>query len=329
MDASRHDVPRPRRVAMRAALTLLALGLGCGPRDASKRTEKAAKTPEKPAPPAATPDATKPAPPLWSWVDSRAPLVMMWRPPHHNAQALADIFAFPAKAAQFYEQCQARVQDTERFLGRPLSSPELVAFTGGQHHGSIAVLRTSETDYSAIAAKINAPETRSMDAHEWRCAMLGAKHHQSLCLLDKPDIAWVPQRDPAGALDLLRMTRDLPPAPQQKALADAMKKTPRPIALLFSFAPSLHLELDEDPSSFQWTLFPFGQKDAKGRAGWTGLARMQHADPQGAIATLKSAQGLEDHPKAKTLRERAHLESPGPKLLEIHLEVHGDDPQAP
>lgn len=309
-----------RRAIPTTALGLALALLGCGRRDPS-----AAPKPQPQAKPQ-SPPSPAPLVPLSQWVEPNSSMVMRWRPPLRNATLLSDLFAFPARAGSLYQSSQARIQDAERLFGHPLKDPEMVAFRGAQ--GPIAVLRSPQAyqDFDPQMAKSKIPVHKH---HEWSCAELPSRYPQALCKLDKPDLAWVHRGHPDLDLENLRRSRDLPNTKARKALQEAAQQHPEPTAILFSFAPTLHLELDQDPTFFQWELFSFGRPDARGIPGWRGHSTMQHPDPTTASRTLKSAAGLEDNPQAQTLRQRAHVEQGPAGRVEIRLEVHGDAPTQP
>lgn len=310
-----------RRASKFLALCVWMAAGGCGRREKSPEPQPDAdpgpQRPKKASVPPATPALTQ-------WLGPNPSHLLWWRPPHRNAALLTDLFAFPARAASLYAATQARVQDTERFLGAPLAQSQALAF---EHQGAfLTLLRVGPDTYKRLAQRVQSSGFALHEHHEWGCVDLPAVYPQTLCLLDAPDLAWVDRPRQASALQALRVARDLPPSAPRRTLDTALAQTPKPIALAYGYAPSLHLELAEDPLAFGFELHAYGQPNAQGQSGWKGHMQLIHPSPEQALATLRDPSALADHPKAQTLRQRAHLGKLGPQSLEIRLEVHGDDP---
>lgn len=316
------QAPSKAQPVLSALLSLLLITpWGCGRREAAPvKQSTPAASPASPAAPSQASSETK----IEQWVDPQAPLMLRWRLPHRDADLLTDLFALPARAATLYKNGQDRIRDTERFLGAPLRDPQLLSQQ--MRVGQVSLIRLSPEDFDRAHKALQNPDLQLRQHYEWRCVDLPAHYAQSLCLLDKPDLAWVDRRSQAQALEALRVIRDLPASGQRRALEKAWSQPPAPSALLLGHTPSLHFELEQDPQAFTWELFEFGRPGPSGQAGWRGHLKMQHPAPGTAVATLRKAHALDDHPKAQTLRKRAHVGQLGPQALEIRLELHGDDP---
>lgn len=328
-------LPQPKRGPTRFwACIALVLGMGtaagCGRRDASqsKPRELADQKDPNPAAAAASPDPSKTATPatLLEWLDSRSATLLLWRAPLRDASLLTDLFAIPARAAGLYQSSQSRIEALESMLQSPLHNPEMLAYRSPDGTRSLTVIRSSPSDYQKIRQRMESWEGGVTMHHEWPCVQPSRSSVWQLCALDAPDLAWVHRRQVAQDLDALRQARDLPGNARVRSIQKTWSASPAPQTLLYGYAPSLHLELDEDPLGFEWSLFSFGNSNKNGEPGWRGELRMMHSNPALATKVLKEAKGLEDNPRAKALRARAHIGELSEQALEIRLEVHGDDP---
>lgn len=310
-----------RRAALLACVFSLVAAFSCRkeqapPLPAPKVTAKA------PARPHAGPE------PFSKWCAPQSLLQLRWRTPHQNAALLADLFALPARAAQLYRSSQARVRDSERFLGQAIEQVELLSFRAPSLTRDLHLLRLSQAQYERLRQRFAQAAVRVDDHHEWQCAQLGPSYAQQLCLLDAPDIAWIDKHSTALDLQSLRQSRDLPDSPARRAFKEQWNQEPRPLLVMQSFVPSLHLELEQDPSYFRWELFEYGKKDRLGRPGWRGVMQLKVEQAATQIETLRAGEALADAPQAAALRQRAHIELLQEDALEIRLELHGDDPNA-